>query len=333
MMADHQFDDDNDDGDDIFVYTGGDQEVPIDVRRVRISRLVDIILARAFLGCDQLIEVEGHDGILKIGFNAFNNCISLRRLANMTGVREVEWEGFRNCSSLRELEFVKLEIIGPGAFAECESLVSINMPSIRRFGPGAFTRCYGLTYAEFGEDLERIVYSIIYDCTALRHITIPLKHELIVDGNAFNGCDNLSRVEFLVGGNHKTISSLHMKSWRDEIIDDINRINLALPELPARKHYLEIPDANDKSGAIEEWIRSVLHKIDLYKHEHCKLLKEVTVLLELVLWKANLDENDDIAREGVRVTRGQRKRARKERYITSGASIIIKNVLPFLELE
>ena len=58
-------------------------------------------------------------------------------------------------------------------------------------------------------------------------------------------------------------------------------------------------------------------------------------LLELALWKANLDEyeaNGVPAREGVRVTRGQRKRARKERRITSGANVIIKNVLPFLEL-
>lgn len=37
MMADHQFDNDNDEGNDIFVYTGGEQEVPTDVRRVRIS--------------------------------------------------------------------------------------------------------------------------------------------------------------------------------------------------------------------------------------------------------------------------------------------------------
>jgi hypothetical protein len=59
-------------------------------------------------------------------------------------------------------------------------------------------------------------------------------------------------------------------------------------------------------------------------------------LLELALWKANLDDNvgyDGTAREGVRVTRGQRKRARKDRCITSGASIVIKNVLPFLKLE
>jgi hypothetical protein len=302
---------------------GGEQEVPLDVRRVRISRLVDVIRQGAFESCELLIEVEGHDGIIKIGICAFLNCISLRRLTNMTGVREIEWEGFRDCGSVRELEFDKLEIIGEGAFADCESLVSIQTPSVRRVKAGAFTRCNALTDAGFGEKLESIDFNIFHGCTALRHIIIPLKHELIVDDDAFKGCQNLLRVKFLVGRIHKTLSSLHMDSWRDEIIDEMIRINLALPELPAR----------DKTGAIKEKIRTVLHKIDHYKDEHCKLLKEAMVLLELALWKANLDENDDIAREGVRVTRGQRKRARKERCITCGASIIIKNVLPFLALE
>jgi hypothetical protein len=66
------------------------------------------------------------------------------------------------------------------------------------------------------------------------------------------------------------------------------------------------------------------------------LLKEAMTLLELALWKANLHDeaaNDADAQEGVRVTSGQRKRARKDRCITSGASIVIKNVLPFLALE
>ena len=72
-----------------------------------------------------------------------------------------------------------------------------------------------------------------------------------------------------------------------------------------------------------------------YKTEHRLLVKEATTLLELALWKANLDETESgvPSQEGVRVTRRQVKRARKERYITSGAGIIIKNVLPFLELD
>jgi hypothetical protein len=330
MMADHQlFDDDNGD-DDIFVYTGGEQRVPRDVRRVRIAENVDTIPASTFEGCRQLREVEGHDRLRKIEKWAFADCHRLRRVSNMRGVIEIAAYGFFECRALNDLELGdKLEIIGHDAFGNNESLVSINMPSIKRVWGGAFARCYALSYAEFGEDLERFEMNAFLKCHVLRRLVIPLKENLI-HIKAFDECENLSRVDVSIGGIHKTISSLHMDSWRDEIIDEINRINLALPELPVRKYN---PDISNKTGAIEEWIRSVLQKIDRYKDEHCKLLKEAMVLLELALWKANLVENDGTAHEGVRVTRGQRKRARKESCITSGAGIIIKNVLPFLELE
>ena len=72
--------------------------------------------------------------------------------------------------------------------------------------------------------------------------------------------------------------------------------------------------------------------MDHYRSEHQIILKEAMTLLELALWKANLHD-DAAAQEGVRVTRRQRKRARKDRCITSGASVVIKNVLPFLKLE
>ena len=63
-------------------------------------------------------------------------------------------------------------------------------------------------------------------------------------------------------------------------------------------------------------------------------MKEATTLLELALWKDNLNDNEGglLEREGVRTTRRQLKRARKEICVTSGASIVIKNALPFLTL-
>ena len=82
-------------------------------------------------------------------------------------------------------------------------------------------------------------------------------------------------------------------------------------------------------------MRKVISRLDHYKVAHMQLLKEATTLLELALWKANLDENDggSFEKDGVRTTRGRRKRARKEICVTSGASIVIKNVLPFLEMK
>ena len=92
-MADNQLllgDDDVGGGDDVFVYTGGDQEVPRDVRRVRIAENVDTIAARTFEECEQLIEVECHNKLKKIEDSAFSNCPCLRLLKKMTGVIEIE---------------------------------------------------------------------------------------------------------------------------------------------------------------------------------------------------------------------------------------------------
>ena len=143
-MADNQLlNDDGVGGDDIFVYTGGDQEVPRDVKRVRIAENVDIIRAQTFYECFQLIEVEGHDKLKKIKTLAFFGCPSLRRVMNMTGVIEILGYVFYHCNALSDIDFDKMEIIGDCAFIDC-SLRSINMPSIRRIGNSAFRYC-GLT--------------------------------------------------------------------------------------------------------------------------------------------------------------------------------------------
>jgi hypothetical protein len=144
---------------------------------------------------------------------------------------------------------------------------------------------------------------------------------MIVWEDGFVTCRNLSNVD-VVGVIHKTISSLHMESWKDEMKEEIDRINQTLPGIPA----------SEKTAAIQQWIRSVIGRVEHYETEHRLLVKEASTLLELALWKANLDEND-VDLEGVRATRRKVKRARKERCITSGAGIIIKNVLPFLELD
>jgi hypothetical protein len=329
MMADnHLLNDNNNDGvggdNDIFVYTGGDQEVPRDVERVRIAENVDTILARAFYECFQLIEVEGHDRLRKIEKWAFCRCRRLRRVAKMTGLIEIEDDAFIGCGALSDVDFDKLEIIGEGAFMDCSSVRSINMSSIRRVGGEAFMRCRALRGAVFGEKLERIGAFAFYECTALRRITIPLKDNLIIGNDAFNR--NLSRVDTVGGGIHKTISSLHLESWRNEMKEEIDRINQTLPNT----------DSYEKAEAIQRWIIRVLSRMEQFKSQHQMLVKEAMTLLELALWKGKLlNEADDeaAAQEGVRVTRGQRKRTRKDGCITSGASVVIKNVLPFLALE
>ena len=156
MMADNQLLNDNGGDEDIFVYTGGEQHVPRDVKRVRIAENIDTILANAFSECTQLIEVEGHNKIRKMEQWAFRYCHRLRSVKKMQGVVEIEEGAFCDCHALSDIDFDRLEIIGNCAFVECSSLRYVNMPSIRRVGNSAFQRCGALTDAVFGEKLDRI---------------------------------------------------------------------------------------------------------------------------------------------------------------------------------
>jgi heme oxygenase len=332
MMADNQLlnNDGGDDGigggDDIFVYTGGDQHVPRDVKRVRIAENVDTIPARTFDHCRQLIEVEGHKKIKTIEEYAFFCCIRLRSVMKMRGVIEIEQNAFNSCSALSDIDFDKLEIIGHYSFAWCTSLRSVNMPSIRSVS--AFCNCTALTDVVFGKDLERIEEDAFFNCTALRSISIPLKDNLIIANNSFNICTNLSRVDTLDGGIHKTISSLHLESWRDEMLQEIGRINQTLANIRAY----------EKARVIQPWLIRVLGRMEHYKTEHQTLLKEAMTLLELALWKAKLlNEGEEEKKCKVNVVAKKAnidaEAARRDHRVTCGANIVIKNVLPFLSLE
>ena len=202
------------------------------------------------------------------------------------------------------------------------------MSSVRRVGRSAFQGCKALTDAVFGEDLRIMEGFAFFDCTALRRIAIPLKDDLIVEGEdgAFNLCNNLSRVD-IVGELHETISTLHLESWRDEMREEIDRIN---QELPNTSRY-------SKTEAIQRWIRSVLRGTEHYKVEHKVLVKEAMALFELALWKTKLLNeagekkcSADVTKKKVKI---DAEAARKEHRVTCGASIVIKNVLPFLALQ
>ena len=315
-------------GDEIFVYTGGDQEVPWDVRRVRIAENVDTILAETFEGCAQLIEVEGHNKLKKIEPRAFRYCRCLRRVTKMTGLKEIKRLAFYCCYALSELEFDKLEIIGTGAFDDCKSLRTINMPSVRRIEEQGFEGCDALIDVMFGEKLERIEQYAFCVCTALRRITIPLKDNLIIEDEAFSNCENFCRVDSLDEGIHETISSLHLESWRNEMLEEIDSINQTLPNIRE----------NEKTQAIQRWIARVFGRIEHYKSEHEALVKEAMTLLELALWKTKLLTEADEKKYNVNeVTKkakiGAENAARREHRVTCGANIVIKNVLPFLALK
>eukprot|EP00984_Skeletonema_dohrnii_P034477 scaffold33569_cov84-Skeletonema_dohrnii-CCMP3373.AAC.11 len=315
----------NGEDDDIFVYTGGEQVVPDDVRRVRIDKSVNIIPRLAFDNRRRLIDVEFHDGIEIIEVMAFNNCISLRGSIQLLGVKIIGKSAFSDCRAVTDVAFGDtLETIGSHAFCYCTSLRrTITMPSVKTVGRWAFKNCEQLTDLEFGEELETIQERAFDSCLSLRRIAMPLMSNMI-GADVFYFCPNLTTVD-LVGGIHNTIASLHLEGWKNEMKDEINRINQALPDL-----YTE-----EKTPVVRDWMRTIIRRIDHYKTEHRSLLKESTTLLELALWKAKIEENEEDSLGDVKAEKAKIdiQSKRSERRIISGANIVIKNVLPFLELK
>eukprot|EP00986_Skeletonema_menzelii_P017056 scaffold17289_cov128-Skeletonema_menzelii.AAC.2 len=209
--------------DEIFVYMGGDQQVPWGVRRARIHKSVKIVPKRAFYNRRQLISVEFHDDIEIIEECAFWGCHSLRSI-KLLGVRIIKAVAFQFCRGLTDVEFGdKLETIEQNAFNTCRALKNIKMPSARDIGRAAFAHCYELSDVECGEPLETLQRGAFDYCPKLKRIVLPLKDDMI-EGRVFNDCPELATVD-LVGRIHSTVASLHLESLRNKMTDEINRIN------------------------------------------------------------------------------------------------------------
>ena len=213
----------------------------------------------------------------------------------------------------------KLETVGHSAF-RCTSLKQLKLPKIKAIGEDAFSKS-GVHEAEFGEDLETIESGAF----PLRRIAIPLKDEMFQLNDwsgtytQFFACFILAKVD-LVGGIHNTVASLPFESWRNEMNEEIQRIHQIL-----------------KANVIRQWIQSVIEKNDNYKAEHRAILKEATTRLELALWDAKLENDKEDKHSSEEPTAAKKAKidvegARKEARITSGADIVIKNVLSFLML-
>ena len=279
---------------------------------------------------------------------AFKRCVSLRHI-DLKSAIEIDFEGINCCENLESVVGDKLETIVGSAFVGCTSLKHLKLPSIITIKTSAFWGCKSLTDVELSERLQTIEMSAFNNCESLQRIAIPLKRGLFTIDyirqryTQFDGCEQLTTVD-LVGEVHKTVASLHMESWRAEMITEINLINQVLPNTPAYygrvsginriNQVLPSTPADDKTAEIRRWMESLLDKMDHFKADHHRYVKAGTNLLELALWKAKLDEKEDNSVEGSKKkTVVDAESVRKEKRITCGADIVIKNVLPFLKLD
>ena len=312
---------------EIFVYTGG--RAPQHIINACVSESIDDIPDYAFNQCTRLVDITFHEKVATIGKWAFPGCCSLRSI-RLPGAKILRSNAYYNCTGLIEADLGnELETIGLGAFYKCTSLKKLSIKSVRIIESGAFNGCEQLMELDLPEEVERMEQYAFANCHSMRRIAMPLKSGLVAN-NVFNYCENLERVD-LVGEVHKMISNLNLERWKEDMNDEINRINQILPHTPATGTIL-----GGKNEAIKRWIETAYRKMNRYKAEHYRLLREAAILLELALWKAKLGENEEYSLENaveakLNIYRCSSKRS--EARIISGAGIVIKNVLSYLRLE
>ena len=278
-----------------YIFTGRDGErVPRHVTHVIIAEALKFVPARAFFGHPNIKEVICHDEVEKIEQEAFHHCPSLRRII-MPGVKKVETWAFGISRALSYIECGKLERIGKYAFGGCESLSSIDLPSTKIVKRWAFQGCGNLINANFGKNLESIRALAFHDCPSLERIALPLKFGMTIDDSVFQYCDKLNRVD-LVGGVHETVSALLLEEWKNDMNEEIESVNLILPNTSSGDFRYD--DNGEKAREIRTWITSVLHKYIHYTEKHRSYLNVAAATLQSSL------PND----------------------------VVLKNVLPFLEL-
>ena len=276
---------------EVFEYRGNGQVVPKNVVSVVFDPSVDEIDERAFSNCKSLKEVVLNDGLKKIGDAAFARCETLESItlpSTVTDIGDASFCGcnlqsitipssviaigacsFYKCSSLKKVVLNDgSKTIATQAFYGCNSLESITIPSsMVEIGECGFDSCINLRGIVCNGVLPKIWPSTFNNCRALERITFP----------------NLSsRLEAIIRAGQVDIQNKIQQYINRGVIEwRRGRTIHITPAEVARR-------SRNRWGSVQQHIRQIINWIKYYE------VKEATTLFELALWKAKIDQVEDI---------------------------------------
>jgi len=239
-----------------------------------------------------LKEVVFHTrGLIRIEKGLFCGCKSLERIKLPSTILTIEKRAFYECFRLRE--FVLNEgvwgKIGDEAFYACESLKSLTLPSsIQEIGYEVFAWCTNLREVILNEGMKKIKDGYFgYRWSSLDEIDSKFYKK--VRNNAFAGCRSLecikfpyiaARLEYIIQAGHDIETKIEefrgVFEWRG------NELLLSAAETKMRSNFI----AGPKWKSVEECLNKIVNLLAFYE------FKEATILFELALWKAKIDQTE-----------------------------------------
>ena len=231
---------------------------------INIPSTLTVIGDVAFSGCTNLRDVVFNEGLKKIGLCAFQYCLSLQNITLPSTVTDVGGEAFKGCVKLREIVFNDgIKKIGWKAFQNCTSLQSITLPStVTDVRDEAFKGCTKLREVLLNEGIQKIEKRTFHGCTNLESLKFPSVS---------------TRLENIIDAGHTEIE---------------NKVNAAIHDsgVERRGVVVSIPTLlleRDGWGAMRSSLDKIVDLIVYYE------MKEATIIVELALWKAKIDQTDE----------------------------------------
>ena len=249
-----------------FEYTGIEktEDVPRDVKVIRVDSSVTEIEENTFQGCEYLKKVVFKEGLRKIGKYSFYNCKSLESITFPSTVTEIDYVAFCGCDNLKDVVLNEgMREIAARVFHDCSSLEHIALPStVTEIGRYTFFNCQRLREVELHEGIQMIGPEAFKNCSSLETFKFP----------------NLStRLETII----------HARKYVD-IEDKIDSIRGLVVERRGNELFV-----SDVESVTQRWRASkgTLDQIDrlLTYYE----LREATTLLELAMWKSKMDQAEE----------------------------------------
>ena len=151
----------------------------------------------AFMGCEEIEEVQLPRSVTHIGRSAFESCN--RQLTSITlpdSLTHIGERSFLHCHRLTKVNFPEsLTHIGESAFERCAGLKSVTLPeSVVTVGEGAFQFCSDITTVTLPGSFMHVSTRMFNLCTKLMSVTLSDSLVSVGDG-AFSGCSTLSIIK------------------------------------------------------------------------------------------------------------------------------------------
>lgn len=160
-----------------------------ELKEIELPKDVAVIGEKAFGGCKKLEKVHIPESVIQIGPCAFFECRKLKEITIPEGVKTIEDSVFLGCTEIKEMVIpTSVTEIGDYAFMKCRKLKKMVVPqTVKKTGRAIFLGCTQLKKMEFLAEVDTLEDNIFENCSAMTNVVLA-ETITVIKNRAFAEC-------------------------------------------------------------------------------------------------------------------------------------------------